>query len=78
MQQREMPSNYENFFEAMFILEMISYFIFGKTITYLLSQILFSRFIRGGHYNKMAYDEFHSIFLACSQMRLILFYLFSL
>ena len=31
-------------------------------------------FSRGGHYNKMAYDEFYSICFACSQMCLILFY----
>ena len=30
---------------------------------------------RGGHYNKMAFDKFYSIFLASSQMCLILFFL---
>ena len=39
---------------------------------------LFEDGCRGGHYNKMAYDEFYSILVACSQMCLILFYFFSL
>ena len=29
---------------------------------------------RHGHYNKMAYDKFYSLLLACSQMCLILLY----
>ena len=51
-----------------------------KADTIALTHLQASKSIHGsgGHYIKMAYDEFYSIFWALSQMCLILFYFFSL